>query len=422
MTLQEQLNAFIQDPFNPLINFNLGWLYEQQGQSASAMGYYIRTAEFGDEDILTYEALLRTALCLQRQGSRVFTTKGILLRAIALKPALPEAYFLLSRLYEISKDWQEGYTFAELGENLPQSEQMEYKLKTDVEYPGNYGFMFEKAVTGWWIGLWDESIYLFRKLERMKIEPMYSNSVKNNLLNLANNNKPPIVYEEDFYPKLHIKFPGAERIKQNYSQCYQDMFVLTMLNGKRDGFYVEIGAGDPLYGNNTALFSKEFGWDGLSVDIDKSKPTLWEEKRKGDVIYCEDATKVIWMDLIKEYAGASFAIFDYLQIDCDPPQVTLAVLKRIPFHSLKFAVITFEHDYYTDPNSGVREESRRYLESFGYVLVAGDIAPDKYNAFEDWWVHPDLVNKDIIDKMQVGYSNPYEPHPIRADDYMFGKV
>jgi hypothetical protein len=28
------------------------------------------------------------------------------------------------------------------------------------------------------------------------------------------------------------------------------------------------------------------------------------------------------------------------------------------------------------------------------------VAPDKLCSFEDWWVHPDLVDKEIIDKIK----------------------
>ena len=41
---------------------------------------------------------------------------------------------------------------------------------------------------------------------------------------------------------LKYKFPGLNVIKENYSQTYQDMFVLTMLNGKQHGKFLEIGA------------------------------------------------------------------------------------------------------------------------------------------------------------------------------------
>ena len=46
---------------------------------------------------------------------------------------------------------------------------------------------------------------------------------------------------------LKYQFPGIDMIENNYSQAFQDMFVLTMLNGKRNGTYVEIGGDHGIY-------------------------------------------------------------------------------------------------------------------------------------------------------------------------------
>ncbi len=48
------------------------------------------------------------------------------------------------------------------------------------------------------------------------------------------------------------------------------MFVLSMLNGKKNGTYLEIGAGSYYYGNNTYLLEKSFDWNGISIDINES--------------------------------------------------------------------------------------------------------------------------------------------------------
>ena len=42
--------------------------------------------------------------------------------------------------------------------------------------------------------------------------------------------------------KLVYKFNLSENIERNYSQMLQDIFVLTVLNGKSTGTYVEIGS------------------------------------------------------------------------------------------------------------------------------------------------------------------------------------
>jgi tetratricopeptide (TPR) repeat protein len=413
--LTTALYNYLMDPKNPIYNFTLGKVYEDMGHTAAAASFYIRCSEFSVEhqenDLLGYEALLRLALCFQRQGSRIFTTKGILLRAISLLPERPEAYYLLSRMYEINKDWQESYTFAILGENL-KDKSPKKKLITDVEYPGEYGLTFERAVTAWWLGLWNESIHLFKQLlKNPNMLWQFTQISQNNLNNLGGKVwKEPIVYWNSQYEHLKVKFSDSDLIDRNYSQCYQDMFVLTMLNGKRDGKFLEIGSADPYYGNNTALLEKMFEWTGISIDINQDLINIFADARISKPI-CADTTKINYEEILDE------GDYDYLQLDCDPPIITYNTLLKIPFHKHRFAVITFEHDHYADEKADIRNKSRKYLESLGYEMVVSNIAPDNYNSYEDWWVHPELVDKDIIEKMK-----DLSDKPKRADKYMLDRI
>jgi len=50
------------------------------------------------------------------------------------------------------------------------------------------------------------------------------------------------------------------------SQFGQDLWVLQHLQGKRSGYFMEIGAGDGLYISNTLVLEKYFGWTGLLVE------------------------------------------------------------------------------------------------------------------------------------------------------------
>ncbi len=87
-----------------------------------------------------------------------------------------------SYIYERNKDWQESYTTAVIGYTLATDEP---NTVTDVEYPNRWVFIFEKAVSGWWIGLHDESIRLFKTLFMdYKLTPLYRTAVMNNLNNL----------------------------------------------------------------------------------------------------------------------------------------------------------------------------------------------------------------------------------------------
>ena len=79
--------------------------------------------------------------------------------------------------------------------------------------------------------------------------------------------------------------------------------------------------------------------------------------------------------------------------------------------SYKFAVITFEHDYKgREDRLLVREESRKILNDRGYYLVFEDITNIEPKwVYEDWYVHPDLVDMNYIKKLQAGNEANYGP-------------
>jgi hypothetical protein len=48
----------------------------------------------------------------------------------------------------------------------------------------------------------------------------------------------------------------------------------------------------------------------------------------------------------------------------------------------------------------IRDQSREYLINHGYELVISNVSVEGYGAFEDWWVDPNLVDKDIINTLR----------------------
>ena len=58
-------------------------------------------------------------------------------------------------------------------------------------------------------------------------------------------------------------------IKDSPSQASQDSFAMNMLDWKRNGYYVEIGAYDPYKLSNTYSLENDYGWSGISFDIKK---------------------------------------------------------------------------------------------------------------------------------------------------------
>ena len=132
--------------------------------------------------------------------------------------------------------------------------------------------------------------------------------------------------------------------------------------------------------------------------------TISQTGKRKNPVFCTDALIVDYNKLLNKYFSNQNAI-DYLQLDIEPPRNTYEALLSIPFDKYKFAVITYEHDYYVDITRSYRDKSRDYLESKGYQLVVPNISPNEDSPFEDWWVHPDLVDKSIIAKL-IKQSNP----------------
>lgn len=164
-------------------NFALAEEYERLNQHASAAGFYLRAADLGykTSPLLTYTSLLKMALCFSRQKDRTATVVNTLHHAIAFMPSRPEAYFLLARFYERNKEWQKAYTFAELGLQFAMVA-VHQPTPGYVEYNGSYCLLFEKAVSGWWIGRKNESKMLFQQLlDEHEMSPEYVYGCLNNM-------------------------------------------------------------------------------------------------------------------------------------------------------------------------------------------------------------------------------------------------
>ena len=195
--------------------------------------------------------------------------------------------------------------------------------------------------------------------------------------------------------KLIHEFPRSERIETNYSQAYQDLFALTMLQGKESGKYIEIGSNHPTNLNNTYLLETKFKWKGISVEIDGSMVDLFNKERE-QPCYQADATTFDWKEAFKENRWRTKRI-DYASIDCEPAENTYKALENLPHDEYRFSVITYETDVYKDGRVGL-ERSRELLTSLGYKLVAADVC-NGGNPYEDWWVDPQVIEAGF------GYEN-----------------
>jgi hypothetical protein len=189
------------------------------------------------------------------------------------------------------------------------------------------------------------------------------------------------------------------------SQAFQDLFVINILKKKERGSFVEIGSNHPFYGNNSCMLEKHFNWKGLMVEYDPSFEQLYKDLRPNSIYVIGDARFVDYKGILDTHGFPSN--IDYLQIDLDVDNKstldTLILLETTCFDKYKFATITFEHDIYRGDYFNTRELSREIFKKRGYEMVFPDVevfVEGKYRPFEDWYVHPDLVDMDYVNKIR----------------------
>lgn len=103
---------------------------------------------------------------------------------------------------------------------------------------------------------------------------------------------------------------------------------------------------------------------------------------------------------------------DYLQIDIDVDNrstlTTLEIFDMTVFDKYTFGVVTFEHDIYRGNFFNTQQESRRIFEKHGYVRLFSNVSvffEGQWCAFEDWYAHPTLIDKDLIKKIKEHPEN-----------------
>ena len=163
--LTQLFQSYIFDPQNVEKNYRLAQYYEMMGQTAGAITFYIRAAERTENDEIAYSCLVRTAYCFDRQGDRFITVMNQIRRAIGVMPDRPEAYYEGIRILNWFNEWSEAYMMAEICSkmvdfDLPEKE----PLTIPLEYPGKWGFLYEKARCSWMNGMNIETRELYKEI------------------------------------------------------------------------------------------------------------------------------------------------------------------------------------------------------------------------------------------------------------------
>lgn len=191
---------------------------------------------------------------------------------------------------------------------------------------------------------------------------------------------------------------------KTFSQASQDIFVRALTQRKNNGTFLEIGSNDPIVHNNTYILEKEHNWKGIMVEYDMSFEKSYKVNRPKSLHILVDAQNVNYRRILDNNNFPEN--MDYLQVDLDVNNRstlnTLEILDTTVFDKYKFATVTFEHDFYSGNYFNTREISRRIFKDRGYILLFPDVSvlwENKYCQFEDWYVHKDLVDINIINKV-----------------------
>ena len=195
---------------------------------------------------------------------------------------------------------------------------------------------------------------------------------------------------------------------ESFSQAKQDIFVSKICN-TNNGYFLEIGSNHPIAHNNTYLLEKNYGWKGFMVEYDKSFENLYKIHRPNSIYEINDAKYVNYKEILD---NNNFPLnINYLQIDLDVNNKstldTLILLDNTVFDKYKFATVTFEHDIYSGNYFDTQKISREIFNKRGYVLVFPNVKvfwEDDYKPFEDWYIHSDLIDLEIINKIKTSES------------------
>jgi hypothetical protein len=185
--LKEFLYDYVNNPLDPYINAQLGEEYEKIGQGAAAHSYFLRAAELlHDKDPeMAYCCVLKTWKQIHITTRRPQHEVLQLQTAVAYMPERPEAYLHLSIHYSNLQEWKTSYMYACLGLLYQNKRSLPY----NVDYPGDYMLLFQKAFTGWYIGQRKESEELWYELGKLKnINPEHMDIIQDNINRLKKDN------------------------------------------------------------------------------------------------------------------------------------------------------------------------------------------------------------------------------------------
>ena len=210
---------------------------------------------------------------------------------------------------------------------------------------------------------------------------------------------------------------------ESYSQLYQDLFALFILNQKKGGSFLEFGATNGIELSNTALLEKKFGWHGVLAEpspqwhkqLKKNRPeaniitdciysetgqnldffvsksgvlSTLEEFRQSDISsmpgntasrnksgHTVKVSTISLNDVFIKYFNSK--PIDFMSVDTEGSE--LLILKNFNFKEFGPKCVTVEHNFTND-----QEKIDQLFFSNNYIRLF-----KKYTQFDAWYVRKD---------------------------------
>ena len=187
-----------------------------------------------------------------------------------------------------------------------------------------------------------------------------------------------------------------------YSQVGQDLWVLSKI---KEGFYIDIAAGNGVDLSNTYLLEKN-GWNGICVEPSENfmelvtnracicvRSLVWShdglvkftDKGYGSFVGEGELRWAITIKRLFEMFNVP-KVIDYISLDIEGSEYE--ALLAFPWE-YKVKLWTIEHNFARD-GGVLKEKIKGLMKEWGYKIAVEDVycGPDP---FEDWWYNPELI-------------------------------
>ena len=193
-----------------------------------------------------------------------------------------------------------------------------------------------------------------------------------------------------------------------YSQSKQDEWVEQVYEGKRSGFFVDVGAYDGVQTSNTYFLEQKLGWVGICIEANDEVFKKLQSYRtsknvclavtdytgecsfsetlitpNGKPVRCDTLDNILTHNHCPE-------IINYMSLDIEGAEMD--ALKNFPFDKWRIGAITVEHNSYMD-GPAKKDALFELLSRNGFDRVVNDAkCLDPYplwymKPYEDWYLN-----------------------------------